>query len=135
MKSFIVALFCISSAFGDVSELFHQHDSLAHHLREQNQHGETFILVENPVATEFGLPNGNGHFEIIEVQHNEAHADYQGPYHYEKPKVQLEYVTPVPTLEVLSPIFKDQPNVYLPPNHGADSLVKRHAKYIARRRV
>ncbi|EAT45435.1 AAEL003319-PA [Aedes aegypti] len=172
MKSFIIALVCISTAFADVSELFLQPVPLVHHDHiEEHHHQEarpydilsehepsTLELIseaiheEEPAAVPFGLANEG--VEIVEaievlpvadgevqrVQLTETHQDYQGPYHYEKPKVQLDYGAPIvaeKVPEVEAPIVKDQlvDNNYLPPKYSQDNLVKRHIKYIVRRRV
>lgn len=193
MKSFIIALLCISSgmiwnvlsdkrslklirwwffpAFADVSEIIqhapeHQearpYDILTINLNEEHQpstldHLSETIQVEEPAAVGFGLSDeGVGIVDAIEVlpvvdadavvnrvQLTEAHPDYQGPYHYEKPEVQLKYGAPLPTpvepvvpvVPVVPPTLKDQPNNYLPPKFTGDNLVKRHAKFIVRGRA
>ncbi|EJY57490.1 AAEL017372-PA [Aedes aegypti] len=165
MKTFIIALFCIATAFADVSELLHQ--PVPHHLEEHHQqdahliephhssttgHHSEAIHVEKHITFDFGLENEGveiveaievlpvGHVDVKGVQLTEEHKDYQAPYSYEKPTVQLDYVAPIvaePTPEVETPIFKDQPisNNYLPPKYTQDHPAKRHVKYIVRRRV
>ncbi|XP_062558525.1 uncharacterized protein LOC134223405 [Armigeres subalbatus] len=76
-------------------------------------------------------------------QLDSTHADYQGPYHYGKPKIPLEYGAPLPATDVpaLPPpegrneIFEGED--YLPPSVDSDSSVraKRHAKFASRRSV
>ncbi|XP_058835014.1 uncharacterized protein LOC131692152 [Topomyia yanbarensis] len=84
------------------------------------------------------LPLGNPQGELVQfepwvktVQLTAAHADYQGPYHYEKPKLQLEYGAPD------APKLDDGPsgitNDYLPPRLTRKSLAKRQLKLIDRR--
>lgn len=160
MKSFIIALFCIATALADVSELLHQ--PVAHHLEEHHhqdaahpavEHHSEAIHVEKHITFDFGIENEGveiveaievlpvqAHVDVKGVQLTEEHKDYQAPYSYEKPTVQLDYVPPVvpePTQEVEVPIFKEQPltNNYLPPKYTENNLAKRHIKYIVRRRV
>ncbi|XP_065089414.1 uncharacterized protein LOC135710696 [Ochlerotatus camptorhynchus] len=170
MKIFIVALLCISSAFADVSEIIHhehqEHQEArpfdiltinninVEHQPSTLEHISEAIHVQEPAAVGFGLPDEgieileaievlpvvNADAVVTRVQLTEAHADYQGPYHYEKPTVQLKYGAPQPTpvepsVPVEPPTLKDQSNNYLPPKYTGDNLVKRHAKYIVRRRV
>ncbi|KXJ73646.1 hypothetical protein RP20_CCG015342 [Aedes albopictus] len=187
MKSFVIALLCVATAFADVSELLYQPVPLVHHHHTEEVHHQEArpndilaeqhlpearpydilaehepstlelnsedVHVEELSAVAFGLANDG--IEIVEaievlpvavednaqrVQLTETHQDYQGPYHYEKPKVQLEYGAPIVVEkipEVETPIVKDQAvdNGYLPPKYTQDNLVKRHVKYFVRRRV
>ncbi|XP_058461592.1 uncharacterized protein LOC131436730 [Malaya genurostris] len=69
---------------------------------------------------------------IKTVQLTSAHADYQGPYQYEKPKLQLEYGIPdAPKLQVVESSALN--NDYLPPRLARNSLAKRHLKLIVKR--
>ncbi|XP_062557745.1 uncharacterized protein LOC134222604 [Armigeres subalbatus] len=166
MKCVFIAMFCFASALADVSELLHL--AVPHHLEvEQHHHQDPVpvdhqastvehhseaIHVEKHVTYDFGLANEGveiveaievlpvGHVEVKDVQLTEEHKDYQAPYHYEKPKVQLDYVVPVGSeqvAEVDAIIVKEQPiiNNYLPPLTNQGNLAKRQVKYIVRRRV
>lgn len=129
------------------------YDILAEQEPSTVEHIAEAIHVEEPAAVGFGLANEG--VEIVEaievipeddasvvnrVQLTEEHQDYQGPYHYEKPTVQLDYVVPIVAEvvpEVETPIVKEQliGNNYLPPRHTQENLVKRHVQYVVRRRV
>ncbi|KXJ76755.1 hypothetical protein RP20_CCG009008 [Aedes albopictus] len=57
--------------------------------------------------------------EVIQAgggQLDSSHADYQGPYHYEKPQVPLEYGVP------LLPATTDAPELLLPPPEGRNDV-------------
>ncbi|XP_055629814.1 translation initiation factor IF-2-like [Toxorhynchites rutilus septentrionalis] len=70
------------------------------------------------------------------LQLDSSHPDFQGPYHYEKPKVQLDYGTPAEE-EVVAEvnISPKVQNEYLPPATDLEAPVvaKRHAKFLGGR--
>ncbi|XP_055534283.1 uncharacterized protein LOC129723849 [Wyeomyia smithii] len=98
---------------------------------------ESVGIVDTVQVHSLGGGEAYGQFVAIEpairtVQLATGHADYQGPYVYQKPKVPLEYVVPV------APKLKDDAtlvsNEYLPPRlASAENLAKRHATYFIRR--
>ncbi|KAL1394519.1 hypothetical protein pipiens_011898 [Culex pipiens pipiens] len=51
------------------------------------QHAATEELLAEEVTTAVGVPRD-------EQQQDPGHPDYRGPYHYTKPKVELEYAVP-----------------------------------------
>nr|XP_029732179.1 uncharacterized protein LOC115268274 [Aedes albopictus] len=87
--------------------------------------------------------------EVIQAgggQLDSSHADYQGPYHYEKPQVPLEYGAPLlpattdaPALLLPAPEGRNdvfEGDDYLPPaptNSRNDERNKRHARLFGRR--
>ncbi|XP_062716070.1 uncharacterized protein LOC134291833 [Aedes albopictus] len=87
--------------------------------------------------------------EVIKAgggQLDSSHADYQGPYHYEKPQVPLEYGAPLlpatteaPALLLPSPEGRNdvfEGDDYLPPaptSNGNGERGKRHAMLFGRR--
>ncbi|XP_021707286.1 uncharacterized protein LOC110678569 [Aedes aegypti] len=74
-------------------------------------------------------------------QLDSSHADYQGPYHYEKPQVPLEYGVPLPSTDAPAlppPEGRNddfQGEDYLPPLLGSEDVrrVKRHARLFGKR--
>ncbi|XP_038111658.1 uncharacterized protein LOC6034708 [Culex quinquefasciatus] len=159
MKSLILVVLCFYSVSADVSELLYKPDphGVPHfeHISTLEHVFEGGIEVEPvPEAVPFGLSNeGIEVVQALEViplaeavpairthphqQHGHAHPDYQGPYHYVKPKVQLEYGTPLEDGPVEHPKVQDeQPtSEYLPPAGNSEVPVKRQVKLLYRRRV
>lgn len=52
------------------------------------QHSATEELLAEEVTTAVGVPRDE------QQQQDPGHPDYRGPYHYTKPKVELEYAVP-----------------------------------------
>ncbi|XP_055631159.1 uncharacterized protein LOC129771494 [Toxorhynchites rutilus septentrionalis] len=85
--------------------------------------------------------------QVETAQLTATHPDYQAPYEYQTPKIQLDYVAPAEPEVVteavviveLPTVKEAQPpavqNEYLPPLTVAETLVKRHAKFGLKRKV
>ncbi|XP_055620640.1 uncharacterized protein LOC129764968 [Toxorhynchites rutilus septentrionalis] len=91
------------------------------------------VFVPEPVALEENVPSVVT--EVVEpetpatvasdapaaFQLSEAHPDFQAPYQYETPKIELDYLAP--------PAPTETPTVeYLPPVPVAQTVAKRHAR-------
>ncbi|XP_055619999.1 uncharacterized protein LOC129764679 [Toxorhynchites rutilus septentrionalis] len=163
MKTVALVFLCFCSAFADVSELLNKPELLAEPIKldatlpeetpgQDPKCGEALVEEPEPASPVVLLNQAVEVVEAVEalplalvetdsVQLTASHPDYQAPYEYQTPKIQLDYVAPaepeVVTEDVvvveLPSVKEEQPlpvqNEYLPPLSVTENLVKRHAKF------